>query len=158
MKIRTIIKFLFAALLFFALTENIFAQRKAVSGREVTGTFRYEFTGKFKGNFNEIKILALGGGKLKVEFGLTYPFVANDGEFSANVGSAQGEAAIDGDTAVYSNNTDGKCEITIKFIKPGQIKVTQEQEGAGCGFGLNVSAEGTYRKVSNAKPKFESIE
>lgn len=162
MKIKTIIKVLFAVPLFFALAENIFAQRKAVSAKEVTGTFRYEFTGIYKGNYNEIKIQSLGKNKLKVEFILIYPYTFGGTEkkedITINMGEATGEARIKGDTAVYSDNTDGKCEITIKFIKPGQIKVMQEQEGAGCGFGLNVSAEGTYRKFSNAKPKFESIE
>ena len=133
----------------FISSENIFAQRKSVNGKEVTGTFRYEFTGKYKGNFNEIKIFALGGGKLKVQFDLIYPF--ND---TANVGQAVGEAEINGDTAIYSQSDGGMCKITIKFVKPGQIKVSQEQEGAGCGFGLNVSAQGIYRKVSSRKPKF----
>ena len=36
--------------------------RKSVSGAEVTGTFRMNFSGKFKGSYNEIKIQALGRG------------------------------------------------------------------------------------------------
>lgn len=132
--------------------------RKAVSGKEVTGTFQYEFTGKFKGNYNEIKILALGNNKVKVDFSLTYPFIADDGGFSANVGEAQGEAAINGDTAVYSTTEGGTCEIKIKFVKPGQIEVSQTEKSldGGCGFGLNVSAEGTYKKVSSKKPTFDA--
>lgn len=156
MKRKFLTMFALAVSMFCLSAENISAQRKAVSGKEVTGTFRYEYTGKFKGNFNEIKILALGNNKVKVDFGLTYPFIAGDGDFSANVGEAQGEAEINGDTAVYSTNEDGgKCEITIKFVKPGQIKVTQTEEKGGCGFGLNVSANGTYKKISNAKPAFD---
>lgn len=157
MKIKKLIIFLFAILLFLGLSENIFAQRKSISGKEVTGTFRYEYTGKFKGIFNEIKIRSLGNNKVKVGFGLTYPFTADDGNLSANVGEAVGEAEINGDTAIYSTSEDGgKCEITIKFVKTGQIKVTQTQEGAGCGFGLNVSAQGTYKKVSSKTPVFET--
>jgi hypothetical protein len=77
----------------------------------------------------------------------------------ANVGRAQGEASIEGDTAVYSTKEDGgMCEITIKFVKPGEIRVAQEQSGSGCGFGLNVSAQGTYKKTSSAKPKFIPLE
>ena len=72
-------------------SSEIFAQRKAVSGAEVTGTFRSYFKGKYKGNYNEILIQALGGNKLKIEMGLTYPFQVN-GEWSANVGEASGEA------------------------------------------------------------------
>jgi hypothetical protein len=125
----------------------------AVSGSEVTGTFRSYYKGKFKGNFNEIKILALGKGKLRVSFGLTYPFIDGTGGFDANVGEAEGTADIAGDTAVFRSQYDGElCKITILFFKPGQIRV--EQEGS-CGFGLNVSSEGTYRKVGNARPNFD---
>lgn len=128
--------------------------RKSVSAAEVNGTFQMPFKGKFKGSYNEIKILALGKGKLKVSFDLTYPFVDGTGEMSAHTGQAEGEATIEGDTAVYRSSEYGQCAITIKFVKPGEIKVTQEEETAGCGFGMNVSAEGTYKKVSGAKPKF----
>lgn len=127
--------------------------RNSVSASEVNGTFRSYFKGKFKGSFNEIKILALGKGKLRVSFGLTYPYVDGTGELSANVGEAQGEATIEGDTAVYTDDEYGPCKITIKFVKPGEIRVTQEEENAGCGFGMNVTAEGTYKKSSSAKPK-----
>src|SRR4051812_30248086 len=70
---------LFTLLLFVCVGagSEIFAQRKAVSGTEVTGTFRSYYIGKFKGNYNEILIQALGGNKLKIEMGLTYPFVVN---------------------------------------------------------------------------------
>ena len=128
--------------------------RKSVSAAEVTGTFRHNFTGKFRGSSSEIKIVSIGRGKLKVAFDLTYPYEIGDGELSANTGTAEGEAAIKGDTAVYSSNEFGPCRITIKFVKPGQIRVTQTGADADCGFGHNVMADGAYRKVSSAKPKF----
>ncbi len=141
-------------LLTFTFASVAFAQtRKSVSGAEVTGTFRSYYKGKFKGNFNEIKILALGKGKLKISFGLTYPFIDGTGALDANVGEAVGTAEIVADTALFSSAEDGDlCKIKIKFVKPGQIKVTQD---GSCGFGLNVSADGTYQKVSRAKPRFE---
>ena len=141
-------------LLSFSFGSVAFGQtRKSVSGTEVTGTFRSYFKGKFKGNYNEIKVLALGKGKLKVSFGLTYPFIDGTGNLDANVGEAEGTADIVGDTAIFSSAEDGEpCKITIKFVKPGQIKVIQNDS---CGFGLNVSADGIYQKVSKAKPKFE---
>jgi hypothetical protein len=128
--------------------------RKSVSVTEVTGTFRHGFTGKFRGSSSEIRIVSIGRGKLKVAFDLTYPYEIGDGELSANTGTAEGEAAIEGDTAVYSSTEFGPCRITIKFAKPGQIKVTQNGTDADCGFGHNVMADGVYRKVSGAKPKF----
>lgn len=149
--------FVFGISFLAASTENVSAQRKSVSGKEVTGTFRYAFTGKYKGSSNEITIQALGGGKLKIGFDLTYPFIDGTGEMNANVGQAVGTATIEGDTAIYETTEDGNCKIVIKFVSPGVIKVTQEQDGAGCGFGFNVSANGTYKKVSSSKPKFPEM-
>lgn len=157
---RIILSALFIGTLIFGINSSgVFAQRAAVSGKEVTGTFRYGFTGKFKDNASVIKILALGGNRLKISFDLTYPYIDGTGAPSANVGYAEGIADINGDTAIYrTGEGDERCEIQIKFVKPGQIEVTQEQMGIGCGFGFNVSAQGTYKKVSNAKPRFESPE
>jgi len=131
------------------------AQRKSVSGAEVTGTFNKYFTGKFKGSSNEIKIQALGKGKVKIAFDLVYPFIDGAGEMSANLGQVTVEANISGDTAIYSSDEFGPCKITIKFLRPGTIKVTQESDGGGCGFGHNVTADGTYRKRSSKKPNFD---
>ena len=139
-----------------ALAAGAFAQRSRVSvpASEVNGTFRMNFTGKFKGSSNEIKIWALGRGKLRIAMDLLYPYVVN-GELSANIGELDGQALIKGDTAVYESSEAGKCRITIKFVRPGTIKVTQEGADADCGFGHNVTSYGTYRKVSSKKPKFD---
>src|SRR3954471_6583153 len=102
-------------LVFTAFTMPAAAQRKSVSGAEVTGTFRYSFTGKFHGNYSDIKIQALGKGKLRVGFELTYPYMAGK-EQTSNVGTSTVEAAIEGDTAIYQNSDpDGSCKIGIKF-------------------------------------------
>jgi len=134
------------------------AQRAAVSGAEVTGTFRSYFKGSAKGSYNEILIQALGGNKLKVEMSLTYPYKANR-EALANVGEATGEAVVKGDTAIfipdYAKENRNGCRITLKFKRPGSLLVTTENN-LDCGFGFNVEADGTYRKTSAAKPKFSS--
>lgn len=130
------------------------AQRKSVSGAEVTGTFRSQFTGKFKGNYNEIKIQSLGKGKLKVAFMLTYPYMVNGG-MSANTGTGGGEATIEGDTAVFTSEEYGQCKITLHFVKAGKLVVTQEGADGNCGFGHNVTADGTFTKFSAKKPKFD---
>ena len=140
-------------LLFSATCANA-QNRKSVSAVEVNGTFRSFFDGKFKGNYNEIKILALGNGKLRVAFDLTYPFIDGTGGLMANVGSADGTATIEGDTAVFSPDETGQCKITIKFVRRGTIEVTQSGVDSECGFGFNVNANGTYKKTSNVKPKF----
>lgn len=146
----------FAFSLLFAANRIAAQTRSAVGASEVNGTFRFYFTGKAKGSYDEIKILALGKGKLRVAFDLTYPHIDGTGEMSANMGSADGEAEIDGDTAIYQSSEFGECKITIKFVKPGQIKVTQSGNDSDCGFGFNVSADGTYKKVSGAKPGFDT--
>lgn len=135
------------------LTANA-QSRKSVSAAEVTGTFRDYFGGRFKGNYNEIKILALGRGLVKISFGLTYPFIDGTGNMSANVGEASGEATISGDEAVYENKEFGECRIVVKFVKSGSIRVTQQGTDGNCGFGFDVSASGDYKKTSRAKPKF----
>lgn len=132
--------------------------RNSVSAKEVNGTFQYKFTGKFKGSSNEIKILALGGGKLKISFDLVYPYLMQNGEPMVNMGYATGIADIKGDTAIYTAENeygDEDCKITIKFTKPGEIKVTQNSSGSSCGFGHNVGAGGTYKKTSSVKPTFD---
>jgi len=137
---------------------KINAQRQAVSGAEVTGTFRSYFKGSARGSYNEILIQALGSNKLKVEMSLIYPYKANR-EALANVGEATGEAVIKGDTAIfvpdYAKENNNACRITLKFSQPGTLVVTTENN-LDCGFGFNVAADGTYRKQSGTKPKFSS--
>ena len=150
-------KLFLLCLVIFAFSSVASAQRASVSGAEVTGTFRYNFKGKYKGSSSEVKILALGKGKLKISMNLIYPFTDPSGQLSANVGEAQGTANIDGDTAVFSPDGAEGCKITIKFVKPGQIKITEDGGDSGCGFGHNVTSDGIYTKVSGAKPKFEEL-
>ena len=143
-------------ILLFSVIDANAQNRKSVSAAEANGTFRSFFDDKSKGNYNEIKILALGKGKLRVAFNLTYPFINTMGEQMANVGAADGTANIEGDTAVFSPDENGQCKITIKFVKRGTIEVTHSGEIGECGFGFNVSPDGTYKKTSRAKPKFSA--
>jgi len=132
------------------------AARKSVTATEVTGTFAHRFGGKFKDTASEIRILSTGKGKLRVAFDLVYPYIDVNGERSANTGTADGEATIKGDTAIYSSTEFGQCTITIRFVKPGTIEVSQNGTENDCGFGFNVAADGTYRKFSSRKPKFNT--
>lgn len=155
---RSIIVILFAAASMLLAAAAVSAQRKSVPASEVNGTFRMNFKGKYRGNWNEIRILALGHGQLRIGMDLTYPYTMQNGELMANVGQLDGEAAIEGDTAIYSSREFGRCEITIKFVRPGTIKVSQDGSDAACGFGNNVTAGGTYTKVSSKKPNFKREE
>jgi len=115
-----------------------------VTARQVNGTWR---SGR-----NEFRIWALGQQKLRVEFSGSYRY-KNPGGMMVNVGEGAGIASIEGDTATFKpEGVEGECKITMKFTNG---KLIAEQEG-GCDFGLNVTAAGTYRKVSGQKPKFET--
>ncbi len=143
-----------AFMLLGAVGANAQHGRKSVSVSEVTGTFRHTFTGKYRNSSSEIKIRSVGRGKLKVGFKLVYPHLDSRGRLTANTGEATGNAAIMADTAVYSSKQFGQCKITIKFVRPGVIKVTQSGSDSDCGFGHNVTAAGTYKKISGRRPTF----
>ena len=116
---------------------------KVVTAAQANGLYRYYQS--------EFRILALGHNKLKVQFDGVYPTLAK----SVNLGYATGEATIDGNVATFVPPDTQGCKITMTFL-PGKLKVTQDGSDADCGFGHNVNATGTYRKVKSGKPKFES--
>lgn len=126
------------------------AQRASVSVYEVTGTFS---TGG--DNANTLKIAALGGGKLRVAFSLTYMWKNSAGEWMANTGEPSGIALIEADEAVLDlSENDRQCRITIKFVKRGTVEVSEGDDCGGIVGGMNVTSVGTYKKIKSAKPKF----
>jgi hypothetical protein len=128
----------------FLLQSNVPPRQKVVTAAQVNGTWESK-TATFK-------ILALGKQRLKVQFSGSYPYKLPDGTDMANTGDADGIAMIDGNQAMFKPEAPGEeCAIAMKFVS-GKLLV--EQEGT-CGFGHNVSAAGTYRRVSSRKPKFE---
>jgi len=129
---------------FFALLAA--AGERTLTAAEANGTYR-DIDSK-----SEIKILALGHGKLKIQLALVYEHHSAAGP-TANVGEALGEATIENDIAVFVPEGADDCKITMTFLANGKLKV--EQQGGECGFGHNVRADGTFRKVSNRKPKFD---
>ncbi|MEP6787578.1 MAG: hypothetical protein ABJB40_04045 [Acidobacteriota bacterium] len=141
-------------LMLFSRSNAAQRPRLSVPAAEVTGAYRMYFNDRFKRESNDIKILALGHGRLRISMDLMYPFMLDRGERSANTGELDGEATIKGDTAVYDSKEFGPCTITIKFVRAETIKVSQEGADADCGFGHNVKSDGIYRKWSSKKPKF----
>ena len=114
-----------------------------VSAAQVNGTWRSK-----NGNF---KVWALGNQRLRVEFSGTYEYSSPAGPM-ANTGMGDGTAFITGNTAIFRpEGTDDECKITMTFDR---ARLVVKQEGS-CGFGLNVTADGTYRRVSRRKPTFE---
>lgn len=133
-----------AGTLCLSITGSGLAQRpKVVTAAQANGVYRsYD---------NEIRILALGHNKLKVQFDGVYHTISK----SVNTGYASGEATIDGKVALLELREWGPCKITMVFLGGNRLKVTQEGDSPDCGFGHNVNATGTYRKIRGGKPKFE---
>ena len=107
--------------------------------------------GIYKYYDNEFRILALGHNKLKVQFSGVYHTLSK----SVNMGEATGEATIEGNVATFIPEDTQGCKITLTFL-PGKLIVKQDGDDATCGFGHNVNAAGTYRKIRGGRPKFES--
>jgi len=117
---------------------------RVVTPAQVNGLYRY--------GRNDFRILALGHHKLKVQF---------NGEWMTrggypNIGEAIGDADIEGNVATFIPGDTTRCKITMTFLT-NRMKVEQEGIDADCGFGHNVMATGTYRRVKRGKPKFIPI-
>mgnify|MGYP003590163601 CR=1 FL=1 len=120
------------------------AQQTIVTAAQVNGTWRSKY--------GEFKIWALGKQRLRVEFSGTYEYRSPYGPM-ANIGEGSGIAFIEGNTAAFKpDGVDDECKIVLRFTENSLIA---DQDGI-CGFGHNVSAAGTYRKISGRKPKFEN--
>ena len=119
------------------------ATQKIVTAAQANGVYRYYD--------NEFRILALGHNKLKVQFDGVYHTLAK----SVNTGYAGGKATIDGNVATFYPEEGQACKITMTFL-PGKLVVKQDGEDFACGFGHNVNAAGTYKKIRSGRPKFEA--
>jgi hypothetical protein len=135
-----------ASLLFgLIISGAAFAQARIVTAAQANGTYR--------SGSNEIKILALGKNKLRIQMDLSWEYKTPDGPM-ANVGEAHGEATIENDVATFRPEGTDDCTITIKFLPGNRIRVSEDHM-LNCGFGFNVSSAGTYRKIRAGKPKFD---
>jgi hypothetical protein len=126
-----------------------FVTTQADSDTNVTAD---QVNGTWKTKGGEFKIWALGKQRLQIEFSGVYEYDTPQGP-TASEGEGSGFATIEGDTAIFKpEGAEEECQITLKFTG-GKLVVTQT---GICGFGHNVSAAGTYEKVSTRKPKFGS--
>jgi hypothetical protein len=123
----------------FANSQNA----KVVTAAQANGVYRFYD--------NEFRIFALGHNKLKVQFDGVYHTISK----SVNMGTATGEATIDGNVATFVPEDSHDCKITMTFL-PGKLVVKQDGEDFACGFGHNVNSTGTYRKIRGGKPRFEN--
>jgi len=114
------------------------------TAKNVTGHYRLT-----KEEFrNRVDVQQLAAGKIK--FHLLALWVSYNNPNNIHNGELQGIATLEKGVAIYDQ--DG-CKIEIEFF-PKRVQVTQLDD-AGCGFGANVTADGSYRKVDSRKPKFD---
>lgn len=131
------------------LQTNLPQQHKIVTAAQVNGTWEYRFG---TSRHSTIKILALGKQRLKVEFIGLYFYKLPDGTGGANDATGQSIAIIEGNQATFKpDEGEEECLITMKFVS-NRLQVKQK---GSCGFGLNVTLAGTYRRISSRRPKFE---
>ena len=122
---------------------------RADSNKSVTAA---QVNGTWKTKYGEFKIWALGQQRLQIEFSGVYEYKTPQGP-SANEGEGSGIATIKGDIAIFKpEGAEEECQITLKFAG-GKLVVTQT---GICGFGHNVTAAGTYKRVSVKRPKFDA--
>ena len=135
------------AFTFCALSPVAAAVAVPVTAAEMNGTW------KTKGG-NEFKVWKIGKEMLRIEFFGVFRYDSATGP-TPNTGEGQGVASLEGDIAKFKpDGTEDDCAITLKFSRD---KLVVTQTGT-CGFGFNVTAEGTYKKVSSREPKFDSGE
>jgi hypothetical protein len=126
-------------------SQTVTTGQNVVTASQVNGTW--------ESKRGEFKVRALGNQKLRVEFSGFYDYVSQAGRM-VNTGEGKGIAFIEGNTAIFKpDGAEEECRITMKFTG-GKLFVTQE---GVCGFGLNVTAAGTYRKLSSRVEFTESI-
>lgn len=111
-------------------------------------------TGTYRNRWSEFKIQALGVNRLHVQFNGSYQYKVN-GQMTANTGTADGMATLKYNVATFAPTDTQGCSITLTFAG-AKLIVKQTGSDADCGFGHNVTADGTYIKRSSRPPKFES--
>ena len=128
-----------------ALVASGQALPKQRSPTNLTGHYRFR-----KGEFrNHLSVLQLSGGRIK--FNLTALWVSPNNPENIHNGEIAGVVAVSSGTAIYEN---GDCKISMQFSRTGVV-VREDHAGDDCGFGVNVSAAGVYRKIDSKKPRFQ---
>jgi uncharacterized protein len=113
----------------------------AISSPDKSGDFTGTYKMEDKGAAGLVLVQQAANGQIKFNLNATY---------RTNVGEVSGEVPLNGNAASYADK-DNDCALSFKFA-PGKLVVTQD---GSCGMGLNVTASGTYKRVSAAPPKFD---
>ena len=101
------------------------------------------FAGKYLGETGEITLTSQPNGKLHVQFALQAVGLAN-------MGTGDGEAVVKNGASSFTLDGYPSCNMALKFSKNGQLDVTQSGMSQECGFGANVTADGSYARSPTA--------
>lgn len=113
----------------------------------------FSLTGTYRDGRNEWRVLDAGEGRFYVQFLGQYAYRGADGRERVNAGEIHGVVSLAGNRAVLTSPEDYARNCRIILESTGSNLIVR-QEG-DCGFGNNVRADGTYRKVSAERPPFE---
>src|ERR1700674_4682542 len=76
-------------------------------------------SGVYRDGTSELRLLALGPDKLKIEFTIDWTiagYYANNDIYHPNTGDAVGETTIEGNEARFISGDTKKCTITLTFL------------------------------------------
>jgi hypothetical protein len=112
------------------------------------GEYRRIYQGRFDKDTAMLNVWSLKDGRIRVSGDSTW--IGNAKTGNVNVGSADGIAGLQGGKGLFkSGDSEDACSFTITF---GANTLTVTDDNARCG-GLNVSFDGTYRKINPPKPR-----
>ena len=135
-----------SALLLFASSICAAQAQKVrpVTVKNVTGHYRLT-----KDEFrNRLDVQQVTGGKIK--FYLLALWVSYNNPDNVHNGELNGVVALQKGIALYDRDD---CKLKFEFLS-NRVRITQLND-EGCGFGANVTAAGTYRKLDSKNPKFD---
>jgi hypothetical protein len=98
---------------------------------------------------NRLNVQQLPDGKVK--FDLLALWVSHYNPENVHNGQLQGMVRLEKGVAVYEADD---CKLRMEFL-PTRVRIMQSDEVGDCGFGANVTATGSYRKIDGRKPKFD---
>ncbi len=132
-------------LISFAVSGQTPSTTKAKRFDSVTGHYRLQRE-EFR---NRIDVQQLPDGRIK--FDLLALWVSHYNPENVHNGTLQGIIGLENRVAIYEADS---CKLRLDFF-PTKIRITQSEGVGDCGFGANVTAAGTYRKIDSRKPKFD---
>ena len=115
------------------------------SSDPVTGTYTYDLGGD-KGT-GELLVSQMAFDKFKFKLSVVGSAPAY------NQGMMEGEAMLNQNTATFSlKEYGGECNLEFNWTAQGVIIKTLKGDDAACGFGHNVTADGTYQRKNFNDP------